>query len=454
MRLSRVVRLAARELRRSVRHFGLASIGVVVGVAAFSFFLALGLGVRHVVLEKVFAMDELEVVPRRVNFDVGRLRLDAGRDTLDDAAATKLAALDGVEAVYPKMKLVVPAVGEGGQSLFGSDLRMELAVDGIDPSLVREDVGRAFRFAAAEEHPMHGKSCEADDGCGTGAWCADLECRAMVPVLVSHHLIEVYNGTLSRVHQLPKISDEALNGFTFEMEVGRSMVSSASLPEYRTARAIIVGISRKALPLGITVPLSYVEGFNSELEGDHAARAYHSVVVQAEHESQLGDVATGIIDLGFEVSDRGAERAAMIIAVFMVVFGLVASVIVFISAVNVMHVLLMLVAQRERELGVFRALGATRRDVRRLIMAEAATLGLVAAALGLALAYAGAAGFDVVSTRYVPDFPYKPDTYFAFPWWLWIVSLVFASGFCSLGALVPAIRAARMDPARVLSGRS
>ena len=453
MRAGRLLRLAGRELRRSARHFALASVGVIVGVAAFSFFMALGLGVRDVVLKEVFAMDELEVVPRRLNVDVGPLNLDVSRDVLDDDAATRLAAIDGVGAVFPKMKLLAPAVGGGGYALLGQDIEMELAIDGIAPQLVEADIGKGFRFGDLGSYPAQGDRCDLRTPCARGGWCKAGACTEMVPVLVSHHLIEVYNGSLSRVHSLPKLSSTALNGFTFEIVVGDSMVPSAVREQRKSVRAVVVGISRKALPLGITVPLSQVRLLNAQFEGESAAAGYHSIVVQAEHQNRVGDVAAGIVDLGYDVSDGGAERAAMLIAVFMLVFALVAGVIVFISAVNVMHVLLMLVAQRKRELGVFRALGATRVDVRRLILVEAGALGLIAGSLGLVFSIAGAWLFDLLSVRYLPDFPYKPETYFDYPAWLLLGSLAFAVVFCCLGALSPAIRASRLDPARVLSTR-
>ena len=58
-----------------------------------------------------------------------------------------------------------------------------------------------------------------------------------------------------------------------------------------------------------------------------------------------------------------------------------------------------------------------------------------------------------MSASYVPDFPYKPETYFVFGWDLVLLALGFAAGFCVLGAFLPARRAARMDPAAVLTGR-
>ena len=73
MRSVRLFTVVLGNLRRSRNHFLLASIGIVVGIATFAFFLALGLGVRQVVLGKIFPLDKIEVIPRNLDVDVGPL---------------------------------------------------------------------------------------------------------------------------------------------------------------------------------------------------------------------------------------------------------------------------------------------------------------------------------------------------------------------------------------------
>ena len=100
-----------------------------------------------------------------------------------------------------------------------------------------------------------------------------------------------------------------------------------------------------------------------------------------------------------------------------------------------------------------RAVGASKGDIARLILGEAAVLGVLAGTAGILLAVGAGYAFDSISVSYVPDFPYKPTTYFAFPWWLVAASLGFAVSFCVMGAFLPARRAANMEPALVLSGQ-
>ena len=99
------------------------------------------------------------------------------------------------------------------------------------------------------------------------------------------------------------------------------------------------------------------------------------------------------------------------------------------------------VSRRAREIGVRLAVGATPRSVERMIVGEGLRVGLVGAAVGLALALGvgrvlGALFVDVV----------------AFDWTLFTVAPVLLVAACMAAAWVPARRAAAVDPSQVLRG--
>lgn len=458
MRPGKLARIVRVNLRSNAVHFLLASVGVVVGIAAFAFFLALGAGVRSVVLGKIFPLDQLEVVAKTLSLDLGPLSLGMASDVLDDTSADKLRAIAGVRGVYPKMKLTVPAIGLGGKKLIGNDLRTELIVDGIDPALVADEVGPAFHDPpAAPAGPP--KTCKDDKECGAG-YCGrpreggpEKVCREYVPALVSPHLVEIYNGSLRRAYDLPRLNPDFLLGLSVEMKVGASMVEASARDAMLYERVKLVGFSDKAITLGITLPRGHVAAYNVHYGAPEAAKRYHSIIVKVAAKDQVAAVAKAIEVMDLEVTDSGAEQAGMLITVFVLVFSLLSTIIVGIAAINIMHVFFMLVYERQREIGIMRAVGASRGDIRMIILGEAACVGLAAGTIGVLLAYAASLGFDAVSANYVPDFPYKPTTYFMFTWDLVLMALGFAAGFCVLGAWLPARRAARMDPAAVLTGR-
>jgi ABC-type lipoprotein release transport system permease subunit len=470
MSRARVQTLILGDLARNARHFMLASIGIIVGIAAFTFFLALGTGVRDVVLGEIFPLDKLEVIPRTTDIDLGPLRLGLGNDTLSDEVADQLAALPNVVGVFPKMKLTVPSTAAGGKQLIGNDMRTELIADGIDPRLVKADISSKYAFQHWDDASAPAERCTKDADCDDEMrYCGtptrflttgepnpadpkQLVCRHYVPVIASHHLVEIYNGTVRRAHALPKLNPEFVVGLRFGLRLGASMVNASKRDRVIVERGRLVGFSTHAISLGLTLPLGYVSQYNVFYGAPEAAKTYHSIIVDIDAKDNVAAVAKSIEDMGFAVADSGAEQAAMLITIFMMVFGFVSIVIVGIAAVNIMHVFFMLIYQRQREIGIMRAVGATRANIRAIILGEAALVGVIAGILGVLLAFVAGAFFDYLSAGYIPDFPYKPETYFAFEPTLLLGALGFAVGFCVLGAALPARRAARMDPAMVLTG--
>jgi ABC-type antimicrobial peptide transport system permease subunit len=96
--------------------------------------------------------------------------------------------------------------------------------------------------------------------------------------------------------------------------------------------------------------------------------------------------------------------------------------------------------------------GATSGDVALLIVGEAAAIGLLGGAIGAGVARAAAALGDWAAVKYLPEFPFKPDTFFSFPWWVLLGGVALGVLASLIGAYPPARGAAKLDPARAIGG--
>ena len=455
MSLRPALRLARLELRRGWRRLAAAGIGIALAVATLVFLFSLGLGLRATLLGEVFPLDRLEVAKEASSLDLFGVRLPLGGDTLDPAAIEQLRQIPGVRRVFPKMKLTVPAVASGAGFMFGSELQTELVVDGIDPDLVADEVGPAFRTPAAAT----GVACNRDRDCGDDAYCAPAgsasltgTCRPYVPVLVSHHLLELYNGSLRRAYHLPQLDPDRVIGATVELTVGASMLRADPRRGVVRERVRLVGFSDRAIPFGLTLPIDVVRELNVRFSSASAAEAYHSAIVELSSPKDARQVIAAVEGLKLAVSDRGARRAAGLLALVMAIVAAVGAAVLGVAAASVAHAFFLSVEGRRREIAVLRAIGATRGDIRGMVVIEAVAIGVAAGAAGLAVAAAGAAVIDRLAARWVSGLPYQPDSLFLIEPWLILGGLAIAVVAAVLGALPAVRRSAGPDPARSLAG--
>lgn len=458
MRWRSLVALAGKNLGRSRRSFALSVFGIAVGIASLTFFLALSAGVRQVVLGKVFPVGQLEVVPAKSSLGGDALgglisSFAGGPPPLTEEAVRALAARPEVKAVYPHAKLAFPARAWGGRELLGKDFYTELVAEGVDPRALTTDGLGPERFA---DHLGSRRTCNADADCPTGEYCPwdTHACEPPVPAVISPFMIELYNGTLAAQTGLPKVGKflaGRLRGLVFNIELGRSFLGSAkggTAPHQR--KVMLVGISPHAAKLALTLPLGYVQAWNRQYAA--GAPPLSSLVVELRDGADVTALGAAIRQMGFQVADSGAERAGLAITLMTLLFALVSSAMVALAAINIAHSFFRAVAERRRELGVLRALGASATDVRRLVLAEAVAIGLCGGLIGPLLARLLALLVDLASHRWVPDFPFKPDTYFAFGWPLLVGALGCSILACILGAYWPARAAARLEPTEALAG--
>jgi len=176
-------------------------------------------------------------------------------------------------------------------------------------------------------------------------------------------------------------------------------------------------------------------------------------VIEVRSKGSVPGVVDAIEKMGLEVRVRGARRAAFATAVIMVVLALVGGVLIAVAAAHIMHVFFLVVMVRRREIGLLRAVGARRGDIRNLLVTESAIVGLVAGVVGLLAAVAAGAAANSFAASRVPDFPFKPESFFAFSPLLLAAVLTLAVVACVIGALPPAFRAASGDPSEALAGR-
>jgi putative ABC transport system permease protein len=205
----------------------------------------------------------------------------------------------------------------------------------------------------------------------------------------------------------------------------------------------------------IYIPLStaQVRFFTQRtLSGEHPVGAiYASAISETDVDAasqQITEVLRERHDLApdevndFQVTSQQQilDIAGQITGILTVFLGAIAGISLLVGGIGIMNIMLVSVTERTREVGIRKAVGATRRDILLQFLLEAIVLSFLGGVLGISL---GIAGANVVSNL-APDLTTKVT----------LGTLALAAGVASAVGLVfgvyPAMRAANLHPIEAL----
>ncbi len=154
-------------------------------------------------------------------------------------------------------------------------------------------------------------------------------------------------------------------------------------------------------------------------------------VIQSRHRPESVYSVQNLTQL-LVVASRTANALTMVLLA-------VSCVVLLVSGIGIMNIMLATVSARIREIGIRKAIGATKREIQFQFLSEAILIslfgGIVGIVIGLALPF---------SVRFISDYRLPVSG------WSAIVALVVSSAVGILFGTVPATRAAQLDPVESL----
>ena len=399
MRLVDTLRFARDAAAGTPLRTALSVLAMSIGVAAVVILTALGDGARMYVVGQFSSLGAnlVIVLPGRSGtggFNPANAITTTPRDlTVDDAAALKRA---------PAIRRLGPLAVGTSEISFGGRLR-EVIVAGTNHDY----------FAIRGLEIAQGVPLPDED------WN-----RGSPVVVIGAKVREELFGNAPAIGQLVRIGDRRLRVVGVMKSTGQGLgmntdevvivpvaLAQAMFNTNTLFRILIEAKSREAIP---------------------QARAQALEILKQRHRGEE-DVTVITQDAVLATFDR------LLGALTLAVAG-IAAISLAVAGILVMNVMLVAVTQRTGEIGLLKALGASARTIRLAFLAEAAMLSAVGALLGYLLGQAGAFALRQV----FPVFPaYPPD-------WAVIAGLSTALATGLLFGVMPARRAARLDPVQAL----
>lgn len=232
---------------------------------------------------------------------------------------------------------------------------------------------------------------------------------------------------------------------------------SSMEPEGQDYSFRIVGVLAKSiLNTEVNVPLEDGIEMGRYFNEDEDAYTYDdmgfSLSVHVDDPERVEEVARAIEELGDYSAETPEEAAGSLAGGFRVIqavlsiFGLIA---LSVASVGIVNTLVMAIYERTREIGMMKALGASKGTIRLLFTVEGGSIGFWGGVVGVVVAWILGQAINLVShLTFLRD--YRGFNISAFPLWL-VLAVVSLSTVVALGAgLLPANRAAGLDPIEAL----
>ena len=381
-------------------------LGIVIGVAAIIAVVSLGEGLRReVIAQFVFSggagMIEVEPPRQWVRKDGRWVRRPWEEHLTEADMAAMQREIDELHALVPSVR--------GGASLQRGKTTMQVSYTGTS-----EAFNEGFNWPVAS-----GRSLSADD----------LRLARKVCLIGG----DVHKDLFQEADPLGE--EILLNGDRYvvigvlaeRVRFGQSEGNIALVP-YTTAQKRLRGEDH----------FSQLTLFVEDLDAVERVVAAVRRILRRHHEH--GD------EFEVETSEGQIDNANEFFRVLQQVGGGIAGISLLVGGIGIMNILLVSVAERTREIGIRKALGAKPRHILGQFLAESVVLSMVGGLLGILIGFGFGLGAAFVIQQLAPGAPFTSIV--SAESVLWAVG--FSSAIGIFFGVYPAFRAARLDPVEAL----
>ena len=434
--LFQTVQLGIKSLMVQKMRAGLAALGIFIGTTTVIWLVAMGEGVSHRAQQQILELGARNVIVRTKETNAGS----------EEGSNSRVKTYGLLRADYRRIVENIPNIS---RAIPMRELRFELRLDNrtADAKLVGcvEDYFELNRLQIAR-----GRWLTARDRGKKVVVLADDTAKRLFPfenpigrtIWVGSEFYTVIGQTK------PRTASAAIGGSLDSRDYNLDAYISLETLRHRVGDLVMkrVGGGQGFDFTGEKVELSQITVEVENIEDvDETAQIIETLLKKFHDEEDYAVVVPRELL-------RQAERTR---AMFNVLLVVIAGISLFVGGIGIMNIMLATVTERTREIGVRRALGATRKHIINQFLAETVVLtsigGLLGVLFGLSVGpiFRGLrAGITMASPEMLPPIVQSLEPRIA-PWSV-VLSLVISLGVGVIFGVYPARQAAHMDPIEAL----
>lgn len=389
-------RLAFKNFRKYKARSLLTSGGVALSIGFITFLISLSYGFQKFSTEGIASMEAFQML----DVDTGKSNIVS----IDEETVKEVSDIFGVEKVYPLISMA-------GAFQF-QEKKIEGIVYGRDLETLRMEkprmiVGKSFSSEEADEVILNADAAK----------------------------------------KLGEISYKDVMGKEIEMtSIIRPELLKTEGKDFRleSKKFRVVGIADEG-----SAPYAYVPLGSLKKMG---IVNYSELKVKTTTQDNLERIKSIIEHMGFKVSSvkDTVDQANQFFGIFraiLVVFGLIA---VLVSCIGMFNTLTISLIEKTREIGIMKYLGATKRDVGQIFLAEAFIIGVVGGVAGLVISLTLGGFFNASIYALAKSTGNAPVRIFVFPKELVAISLLSSVILSIIIGIYPSKRASKISALNAL----
>jgi putative ABC transport system permease protein len=399
MVLSEVLKLAVDNFRSSKLRFALTALGMVIGTASVILVITIGLTGKHYILQE---LEKIETNSVELEY-AGGGTIGAERVVYNDYLTRE--DEKAVLAQLPGVLYSSPIMENHARISFGRGVSRETLVLGVSPQYqqIRNLIVTVGRFLDDEDDSAHIKCAVVTVKFAVERYgSADAAIGQNFEIIgIPFTIIGVFKEAVDDFGQ----SELAEQTILIPFSVSRYFTGSESLRQIYFSMRTMDEVPEAA----------------SEIKRIVSARHRPGSIYTAQTLKEMLGIAETILNY----------LTLLLIAVSAVTLA--------VGGIGIMNIMLATVRARTREIGIRKALGATRREIKLQFLTEAVLISLVGGIVGIIVGLA-----PPLAIRFFTDY--------TIPITLWsvLIGLTAATVVGVIFGTVPATRAAQMDPVESL----
>ena len=423
--LLETIRLGLTNLRLHALRSILTAIGIILGVAAVITMIAIGEGSKQSALAQIERLGARNIIIRSIKPPESNNQGGGGRRTFLAKFGITRDDLEVVRQAFPEAASIVPLKSIGSQ-VFKGALRKQSQGFGTTP-----DLERVARLTVARGRYL--------------SW-GDMNEQAAVAIL-GHDIARTLFPFDDPLGSTVRIDEQAFVVVGVLAPVGTSGGAGAALVGRDFNLDIHVPLTTAQTRFGDAV-VRVSSGSRSSEEVQvreiiYEAPTRERVLVDAALIKRVFQVRhPKLDDIQFVIPYQLLEDARSAALRWQLVLAAIAAISLVVGGVGIMNIMLASVTERTREIGIRRALGATRKHIVWQFLVETSVLsavgGVIGVLAGISLSFAIGWGAKKLFAG--------ADMTTSIPLWSVVVSFVAATLTGLVAGIYPARQAARQDP--------